>query len=92
MVMSDKECAKLFDTVIETNKSLEGVKSDTHWLKHNAEIQVTWCKRNEDRINELEKWGSRSKGYFKILGSSLAVIATGIVALFLFFYQLFGRS
>ena len=88
MVMTDERCEKLFDTIVEMNTNMAGVKSDMDWLKRNAEIQVGWCQRNEDRISALEKWSSRSKGYFRIIGRALSVISAGVVAALVLLYQI----
>jgi len=87
MVMSDEQWEKLYDSVLEMKDDVTGLRHDLHWVKGNAEIQGGWCKRNEDRIVELEKWSSRSKGYFKIISRALSVIAASVIAVSAFLYQ-----
>lgn len=89
MAMTDKQCEKLFDSVIEMNKNMAGITQDTHWLKENAKNQIEWCRRNEDRLVELEKWMGRSKGHFKVIGRAFAILAAAIIAISTILYQIF---
>jgi uncharacterized lipoprotein YehR (DUF1307 family) len=90
MAMSDEQCEKLFNSIVEMNKNMAGMTQDLHWLAKNAENQVQRCKRNEECIAELEKWMGRSKGHFKVLGRALAVISAAIIAAVTILYQRLG--